>query len=188
MTARCQSCVIPLPDAAAMGTTADGGVQPLHCNSCMVKGALDQSLHWPIEQFLPMYENVGLPDYKNVKDPETIKKYIAMLPTMAYWKAKGLMESGNAERHVFTCQVCGEQTSAQSTMGTDSTGFAHPLFCDECFVAGVFTPRVRGSNLASFTRAMRDELVGKSAMSEQDVKKGTDLFPTLLYWQQLPSS
>ena len=73
-------------------------------------------------------------------------------------------------------------------MGTDSTGFAHPVFCNECFVAGVFTPRVRGRNLASFTRAMRDELVGKGAMSEQDVNARTALFPTLLYWQQLPSS
>ena len=169
-----------------MGTTSDGSVQPLHCSSCMVKGALDETLHWPIDQFLPMYENIGLPQYKNVKDPETIKQYVAMLPTMPYWKAKGLMETD--EPQTFACQVCGEKMSGKATMGTDSKGFAHPLFCNECFVDGAFTARVNGKNTATFAPMMRDELIGKQRMSAHDAKERTDLFPTLLYWKQLPAA
>ena len=166
-----------------MGTTADGSVQPLHCNSCMVKGALDETLHWPIDKFLPMYENVGLPQYKNVKDPATIKQYVAILPTMAYWKAKGLLEANKAQ--TFSCQVCGETMSDSSTMGTDSNGFTHPLFCKECFVGGAFTARVEGKDPAAFAQTMRDEFAGETGMSAESVKERTELFPTLLYWRQL---
>jgi hypothetical protein len=179
MQAQCQSCVVPLHDATSMGTTKDGAVQPLHCNGCMIKGELHESLFWNLDKFLPLVEKVAFPQFHKITDPETIKKYVAMVPTIAYWKAKGLLEAGASGPGTFICQVCAKDMQDRSEMGTDAKGATHPLYCNECFSDGAFTERVRGKSLEAFTEA---------AMHDPDLKERASHFATLLYWLQLPTA
>lgn len=189
----CQSCGFGLPTAAEMGTTAGMGVQPLVCLNCMKKGGMDAMLRvLPLPIFIPMYRwalKKGLhPEKGKVVSKAEMDHYVSILASLPWWTGKGEVKKMRAKpgSATLTCQACGNSMSEISHLGTDVNGKLFPLLCHACFAHGEFNDLIKGSKTVEEYATKKREQLLKEGKTEEEVKRITDRYPTLLYWIQLP--
>lgn len=88
----CQSCAMPLTDAALQGTESDGTLSPHYCKYCYDKGKFTQDM--TMEQMIDFCAPTMAQSHPDMTPEQAREQMKTFFPRLLRWKKKRSEDSG----------------------------------------------------------------------------------------------